>query len=105
WTPTAAGTLAGQLQIRSGDAEGPQPIKVNGRSAVYGWVQRGTLPNGSNATVLELQMLTTNIGYAVTSASAYKTTNGGLNWTVLNSLTNFPIKTLFFNNVSTGYVA
>ncbi|HEY5124714.1 MAG TPA: YCF48-related protein [Ignavibacteria bacterium] len=73
------------------------------------WIFQSPLPTGNS--LMDLKFLNYNTGYACGMlATAIKTTNGGISWISLNPgiSTTGPesmIYSLFFNDVTTGYLA
>ncbi len=63
-----------------------------------------TLPDFGNNTILSLQFINANIGYAVgTSGLLYKTINGGSNWTKTTIDSNATLFSVHFTDADTGY--
>jgi photosystem II stability/assembly factor-like uncharacterized protein len=66
--------------------------------------QNLTLPNFETNTILSLQFLNANLGYAVgTGGVLYKTMNGGSNWTKITIDSNAILFSAHFTDADTGY--
>lgn len=66
------------------------------------WVWQNPSPQGN--TVYNLQFLNSNTGFgAVGRGTILKTTNGGTNWSILRTGSDYATKSVYFVNVSTGY--
>ncbi|RME90391.1 MAG: choice-of-anchor D domain-containing protein, partial [Verrucomicrobia bacterium] len=103
--PTTDRDFTGELIIFSNDPDGNVAAGISGRSASHGWVLKANLPNSAGQTVVDLQMVSDTIGYAITSTRFYKTTDGGNTWTQLSVPTSYPLRALHFTSTSTGYIA
>jgi len=68
-----------------------------------GWQWINPYPQGN--TLEQVQMLNPSTGYAVTTNNAViKTTNGGVNWSILVVNSSAQLFSVFFTDVNTGYV-
>jgi photosystem II stability/assembly factor-like uncharacterized protein len=66
--------------------------------------QNAILPNFENNTILSLQFVNANLGYAVgTRGLVYKTINGGSNWTKSTIDSNATLFSVHFTDSDTGY--
>lgn len=66
--------------------------------------QDAVLPNFENNSILSLQFVNANLGYAVgTRGLVYKTINGGSNWTKATIDTNSTLFSVHFTDNDTGY--
>ncbi len=66
--------------------------------------QRLNLPNLETNTILSLQFINANLGYAVgTKGIVYKTINGGSNWTKTTIDSNTTLFSIYFTDSDTGY--
>jgi photosystem II stability/assembly factor-like uncharacterized protein len=66
------------------------------------WIWQNPAPQGN--TVYNLQFLNSNTGFGATGkGTILKTTNGGLNWSILRTGSDYATKSVYFVNVSTGY--
>lgn len=75
-------------------------------SGIYQSVNGGnTWTHLPGATIYDFHFPSTNIGYAVGTASIRKTTDGGLNWTSIPCPFTCDLNSVFFANDTLGYVS
>lgn len=89
-----------QVGFAGGDSANGIVKTINGGQ---NW-QNLTLPNFENNTILSLQFVNANLGYAVGSRGVmYKTINGGSNWTKTTLDSNATLFSVHFTDTDTGY--
>jgi photosystem II stability/assembly factor-like uncharacterized protein len=73
-------------------------------SAQPGWTSQNPYP--TDKTMYDVYFTSATTGYmAGTSGKAFKTTNGGTNWSVMSGLGTAQLNSVYFFNTSTGYIS
>ena len=89
-----------QVGFAGGDSANGIVKTINGGQ---NW-QNLTLPDLEGNTILSLQFVNANLGYAVgTKGVVYKTINGGSNWTKTTIDSNAALFSVHFTDTDTGY--
>jgi photosystem II stability/assembly factor-like uncharacterized protein len=103
FNPTNVAAATASLRINANDPEGIFSAPLSGRSSVSGWVLKAPLTTNTALPALDVQMVSSTVGYALTSTDLFKTTDGGATWRTNNSPPG-ALRTMHWVDANEGFI-